>query len=62
MTAPPLMMPDRVAEPVAAPTPYATPVAEPVLAADAAEEEQPDLYAAPVAAVPAPEPVVSSSR
>jgi cell division protein FtsZ len=58
MTAPPLMMPERIAtpEPAAAPA-YASapePVAEPVLAAAAAEEEQPDLYAAPVAAAPAP--------
>ena len=57
MTAPALIMPDRIAEPASS-TPYATPVAEPVLAAETAEEEQPDLYAAPVAAVPASEPVV----
>jgi cell division protein FtsZ len=52
MTAPALLMPERAvsSEPVAAPSTYATPVAEPALAADAAEEEQPDLYAAPVAA------------
>jgi cell division protein FtsZ len=53
MTAPPLMMPERIAEPAAA---YATAesarLAEPVLTADAAEEEQPDLYAAPLAAAP----------
>jgi cell division protein FtsZ len=57
MTAPALLMPERAAssEPVAAPSTYATPVAEPAFAADAAEEEQPDLYAAPV---PASEPVV----
>src|SRR5437588_181494 len=60
MTAPALLMPERVAasEPVTAPTTYATPVAEPALAAVAAEEEQPDLYSAPVAAVPTLEPVV----
>jgi cell division protein FtsZ len=60
MTAPALLMPERAAssEPVAAPSTYATPIVEPALAADAAEEEQPDLYAAPVAAFPASEPVV----
>jgi cell division protein FtsZ len=57
MTAPALLMPERIAapEPAAAPV-YASapqPVAEPVLAAEAAEEEQPDLYAAPLAAAPA---------
>ena len=57
MTAPPLMMPERAAasEPATAPSTYATPVAEPALAAETAEEEQPDLYAAPVSAS---EPVV----
>ncbi|HEX3888402.1 MAG TPA: cell division protein FtsZ [Phenylobacterium sp.] len=63
MTAPPLVMGERTVapEPVAAAPVYAStpaPVAEPVLAADTAEEEQPDLYAAPVAAQPAPAPVV----
>ncbi|MGZ6020471.1 MAG: cell division protein FtsZ, partial [Phenylobacterium sp.] len=62
MTAPPLVMPERAAaaEPAAAPA-YASapePIAEPVLAAETVEEEQPDLYAAPVAATPAPAPVV----
>ncbi|HLZ75148.1 cell division protein FtsZ [Phenylobacterium sp.] len=62
MTAPPLMMPERAAapEPAAAPA-YASspePVAEPVLAAETVEEEQPDLYAAPVAATPAAPVVV----
>jgi cell division protein FtsZ len=46
MTAPPLMMPERVTSAA----PASEPVAEPVLAAETAEEEQPDLYAAPVAA------------
>jgi cell division protein FtsZ len=57
MTAPALLMPERAAasEPVAAPSTYATPIIEPAFAAAAAEEEQPDLYAAPV---PASEPVV----
>jgi cell division protein FtsZ len=52
MTAPALLMPERAAasEPATAPSTYATPIAEPALAADAVEEEQPDLYAAPVSA------------
>ncbi|WP_309607024.1 cell division protein FtsZ [Phenylobacterium sp.] len=53
MTAPPLLAGDRVAEPVAAPAYTLEPAysAEPAIAARAAaEEEQPDLYAAPVAA------------
>jgi cell division protein FtsZ len=61
MTAPPLVMGERTAapEPVAAAPVYASaPAAEPVLAADTAEEEQPDLYSAPVAVQPAPAPVV----
>jgi cell division protein FtsZ len=54
MTAPPLMMPERVAttEPAAAPAYASSPAAEPAYAAETAEEEQPDLYAAPVAAAP----------
>jgi cell division protein FtsZ len=61
MTAPPLMMPERVAsaEPAAAPA-YASapaPAGDGVFAAETLEEEQPDLYAAPVAAKPA-EPMV----
>jgi cell division protein FtsZ len=63
LTAPPLMADTRVpgAEPAAAPAYAAAQPApapaygEPVLAAEAAEEEQPDLYAAPaVAAVEPP--------
>ncbi|HEY8003932.1 MAG TPA: cell division protein FtsZ [Phenylobacterium sp.] len=56
LTAPPLRVPERVAaaaEPVEAPAyvaPAPAPRPEPVLAAEAVEEEQPDLYAAPVAA------------
>ncbi len=52
MTAPPLMMPERIEETAAAPA------AEPLYAAarDSAEEEQPDIFAAPVAAqAPAPQ-------
>ena len=56
MTAPALLMPERIAtpEPYAAPAYASTPepAAQPVLAAGTAEEEQPDLYAAPVAAAP----------
>jgi cell division protein FtsZ len=51
MTAPPLMMPERAAfEPAPAYASTPEPLAEPALAAEAAEEEQPDLYAAPVTA------------
>ena len=53
MTAPPLLAGDRIAEPVAAPayTPEPAYSAEPAIAARAAaEEEQPDLYSAPIAA------------
>jgi cell division protein FtsZ len=57
MTAPPLLAPERQtaeAEPAAEPAYAATAAAKPelALAADAAEEEQPDLYAAPTAAAP----------
>ena len=64
MTAPPLMAETRAASagPAAAPAYAMTPptpapaYGEPVLAAEAIEEEQPDLYAAPaVAAAPEPE-------
>ncbi len=50
MTAPPLMMPERSAASDLAPAYASTPepLLEPALA-EAAEEEQPDLYAAPVA-------------
>jgi cell division protein FtsZ len=57
MTAPPLMMPERVAspEPAAAPAYASAQLGEPALAAaEAFEEEQPDLYAAPAPAQPAP--------
>ena len=62
MTAPPLMMPDRIAELAAAPAYASSPAplglgagAQSMLAAD---EEQPDLYARPVAATPASGPSV----
>ena len=53
VTAPPLLAGDRIAEPVAAPAYTLEPAysAEPAIAARAAaEEEQPDLYSAPIAA------------
>jgi|SRR5579859_690893 len=54
MTAPPLVMPERVAAPEPAPAYVSAPepVAEPVLSVDSVQEEQPDLYA-PVATQPA---------
>jgi cell division protein FtsZ len=54
MTAPALLMPERAAssEPTPAYASTSEPALEPVLAAEAIEEEQPDLYAAPVAAAP----------
>jgi cell division protein FtsZ len=63
MTAPPLLAPERqapAAEPVAQPAYASAPAARPelTLAAETVEEEQPDLYAAPVAAGPATQPVV----
>ncbi|THD61454.1 cell division protein FtsZ [Phenylobacterium sp.] len=57
MTAPPLRVPETSYASAAAPL-APEPVAEPVLAAAPVEEEQPDLYSAPVAAAPAPAPVV----
>jgi cell division protein FtsZ len=64
MTAPPLRVSDArtaASEPAEAPA-YAGPEPirqpEPALAAEAAEEEQPDLYAAPVAAQAAAQPLV----
>ena len=53
MTAPPLVMPERAAAFDAAPAYATSPVAEPALATESADEEQPDLYAAPMAAQPA---------
>jgi len=54
MTAPPLLAPERIAEPATAPAYTLEPAysAEPALAAEAAQEEQPDLYAAPAAEAP----------
>ena len=53
MTAPALIMPERAAASEPAPAYASTlqPLGEPALAADAAEQEQPDLYAAPAAPV-----------
>ena len=63
MTAPALLMPERIAahEPYSAPAfgVAPEPVAEPVLAAAALDEEQPDLYSAPVAAAPVVVPPVN---
>ncbi len=53
MTAPPLVMPERAAAFDAAPASATPAVAEPLLAAEAVGEEQPDLYATPVAVQPA---------
>ena len=60
MTAPPLMMPERLEE---AATP-AAPVAEPLYAAalESAEEEQPDIFAAPLAAQAQPQVVHPVTR
>jgi len=56
MTAPALLMPERAG--AEAPAAQPAPIADPAFASETAEEEQPDLYAAPLAAVPASEPVV----
>jgi cell division protein FtsZ len=64
MTAPPLLAPERQAPaaeaPAAQPAYASAPEAKPefTLAADIVEEEQPDLYSAPLAAPPSPAPTV----
>jgi cell division protein FtsZ len=61
ITAPPLREPETAAASVDAEAPAASEplTLEPVYAAEAAEEEQPDLYAAPVAEAPAQPTIVA---